>query len=111
MKLIMPAAVLAQQSGLPGPFMKFIGVAETLGAIGLVLPALTGIRPGLTPLAAAGLMTIMIGATATTATTLGTTPALFPLTVGLLSAFVAYARWRLAPPRAAAHSRVLQPAI
>jgi hypothetical protein len=34
--------------------VRFIGVAEVLGAIGLILPWLLGIRPGLTPLAAAG---------------------------------------------------------
>ena len=36
---------------------------EVLGALGLILPWLTRIRPGLTPLAAAGLVIIMIGAT------------------------------------------------
>ncbi len=111
MKLVMPIEVLAQQSSLPGSFMKFIGVAEFLGAIGLILPGLLHIRPGLTPLAAAGLVTIMIGATAISVGTLGVASALFPLSVGLLSSFVAYGRWRLAPIGAAAHSRVLQPAI
>ena len=42
---------------------SFIGVAEVLGAIGLILPGVLRIRPGLTPLAAAGLVIIMIGAT------------------------------------------------
>src|SRR5690348_17829897 len=48
---------------LPVPFIRFIGVCEVLGAIGMILPGLTGIRPGLTPLGAAGLVIIMIGAT------------------------------------------------
>lgn len=95
-KLAMPAAVLAQQSHLPGMFMKFIGVCEVLGALGLILPGLTHIRPGLTPLAAALLVIIMIGATISTAIML---PPLLPLPaiVLLLTAFVAYGRWRLAP--------------
>jgi uncharacterized membrane protein YphA (DoxX/SURF4 family) len=47
------------------PIVRFIGVAELLGAIGLVLPAATGIAPVLTPLAATGLAVIMIGAIVT----------------------------------------------
>jgi hypothetical protein len=86
---------MTKQMPLPGPFMRFIGVAEVLGALGLILPGLTGIRPGLTPLAAAGLVIIMIGATVLTAAGSGIVPALFPLVVGLLLAFVAYGRWRL----------------
>jgi hypothetical protein len=84
---------------LPGLFVRFIGVAEVLGAIGLILPGLLRIRPGLTPLAAAGLMLIMIGATVLTLASGEITPALIPLVVGLLLAFVAYGRWRLMPHR------------
>ena len=98
MKLAMPSAEMAKQTSLPVPFMRFIAVAEVLGAIGLILPGLSGIRPGLTPLAAAGLVIIMLGATVLTATSGGIAAALFPLIVGLLAAFVAYGRWRLAPP-------------
>ena len=95
-KLAMPTDVLAQQSHLPGLFMKFIGVCEVLGAFGLILPGLTHIRPWLTPLAAALLVIIMIGATVSTAIML---PSVLPLPaiVLLLTAFVAYGRWRLAP--------------
>ncbi|MDX2007976.1 MAG: DoxX family protein [Meiothermus sp.] len=45
--------------------IKLIGLAEVLGALGLVLPMWTGILPWLTPLAAAGLAVLMIGASAT----------------------------------------------
>ncbi len=72
-------------------------MAEVLGAIGLILPGLLRIRPDLTPLAAVGLVIIMIGATALTLAVGDVVPALIPLGVGLLLVFVAYGRWRLAP--------------
>jgi uncharacterized membrane protein YphA (DoxX/SURF4 family) len=97
MKFIMPLAVLAKQSHLPGPFLLFIGVAEVAGALGLILPGLTRIQPILTPLAAAGLTIIMIGATVVTLTGGQGAMALIPLVVGILTAFVAYGRWRPVP--------------
>ena len=93
MKLVLPLEVLTEQMPLPGLFMQFIGTAEVLGAIGLILPELLRIRPGLTPLAAAGLVIIMIGATVLTLSGGDVALALIPLVVGLLSAFVAYGRW------------------
>jgi uncharacterized membrane protein YphA (DoxX/SURF4 family) len=84
---------------LPALLIRFIGVCEVLGALGLVLPGLLRIRPGLTPLAASGLVIIMIGATVITFAGDGIGQAIFPLVVGLLAAFVAYARWGLAPQR------------
>ena len=101
MKLVLPLEVLTEGTPLPGLFVRFLGVAEVLGAIGLILPGLLGIRPRLTPLAACGLVIIMIGATVLTLAGVvlggGVAPVLIPLVVGLLSAFVAYGRWRLAP--------------
>jgi hypothetical protein len=109
-KLVLSLEVMTEQTPLPGLLLRFIGVAEVLGAIGLILPGLLGIRPGLTPLAAGGLVIIMTGATVLT---LGgvvpgggeVLPVLIPLVVGLLSAFVAYGRWRMAPLRGASSSR------
>jgi hypothetical protein len=65
-----------------------------LGAIGLILPWLLRIRPILTPLAAAGLVIIMTGATVITGLGGDVAQALFPLIVGLLAASVAYGRAR-----------------
>jgi hypothetical protein len=97
MKLILPIEEMTKQMPLPGLFLRFIAVCEVLGAFGVILPWLLRIRPGLTPLAAAGLVIIMIGATVTTLATAGVAMALFPLVVGILAAFVAYGRWRLVP--------------
>jgi uncharacterized membrane protein YphA (DoxX/SURF4 family) len=99
-KLLMPLEELTKQIGLPGWFIQFISVAEVLGGLGLILPSLLRIAPGLTPLAAAGLVIIMIGAVLITIASGAVVSALFPLAVGLLLVFVAYGRWRLAPIRA-----------
>jgi len=98
-KLVLPIEEMTKQMPLPLPglFLRFTGVVEVLGAIGLILPWLLRIRPGLTPLAAVGLAIVMIGATVYTLAAGGLTAALIPLLVGLLSAFVAYGRWRLTP--------------
>ena len=97
-KLVLPLEALKGPVALPGQFVRFIGLAEALGAIGLILPWLLRIRPVLTPLAAAGLVIIMIGATVITLMGGGGAFALFPATVGILAASVAYGR-RLAAPR------------
>jgi len=99
MKLILPIAEMTKQTPLPGLFLRFLGVVEVLGGLGLILPGLLRIRPGLTPLAAAGLVIIMIGATVMTLASGPVAAALFPLVTGLLAAIVAYGRWRLMPQR------------
>ena len=96
-KLVMPAEALQQGPvALPVLFLRFIGVCETLGALGLVLPGLLRIAQGLTPVAAAGLAIIMIGATVVNLISGGLPVALFTLVVGLLAAFVAHGRAQLA---------------
>lgn len=96
-KLVLPIEEMTKQMPMPGWFLRFIGVAEVFGALGLVLPWLLQIRPGLTPLAAAGLMIIMIGATVITILTGDTAMAMFPLLVGILCVFVVYGRSGRAP--------------
>ena len=98
MKLILPLEAMKGPVDMPGLLLRFIGVMEVLGAIGLILPGLLRIQTGLTPLAAAGLVIIMIGATVITLMGGVIAPALIPLVVGVLSAFVAYGQWRLIPP-------------
>jgi uncharacterized membrane protein YphA (DoxX/SURF4 family) len=97
MKFVMPIEEMTRDIQMPVAFLRFIGAAEILGGVGLVLPSLLRIRPGLTPLAAAGLVIIMIGATVVSLMIGGVVLALMPFVVGLLTAFVAYGRWKLAP--------------
>ena len=93
-KLILPIEAMAGPVSLPGWFLRFIGVAEVAGAIGLILPWLTRIRPRLTPVAASGLVIIMSGATVVTVMGGPAATAVVPFVVGLLAATVAYARWQ-----------------
>jgi len=99
MKFVMSVEEMTKEMAMPGWFLHFIGVCEIMGALGLILPWLTGIRPALTPLAAAGLVIIMIGATVVTVMIGNMATTLLPLVVGILAAFVAYGRWRLTPAR------------
>jgi uncharacterized membrane protein YphA (DoxX/SURF4 family) len=107
MKLVLPLEALKGPVALPGLFLRFIGVAEVLGALGLILPGLLRVQPRLTPLAAAGLVIIMIGATVITLVTSSFGLAVIPLVTGLLATFVAYGRWRLAPHRRSAGKSAL----
>jgi uncharacterized membrane protein YphA (DoxX/SURF4 family) len=100
MKLVIPIEEMTKQMPipLPGWFLRFTGIVEVLGAIGVILPWLMRIRPALTPLAATGLVIVMIGATVYTLAAGDFASAPIPLVVGILAAFVAYGRWRLTPP-------------
>ena len=93
-KLMMDPVELAAQSHMSATFLHFISVCEILGAIGLIVPQLTGIAPKLTPLAAGGLIVIMVGATVLTAEQQPLVTALFPLMTGILLAIVLYGRLR-----------------
>src|SRR2546423_528676 len=111
MKLLTPLDELMAQMPvpLPGWFVRFIGLAEVLGVLGLILPGLTRIRTGLTPLAAAGLVVIMIGAVVSTLLIAPVSMAVMPLVVGVLAAIVAYTRWRVVPLRGRARTVVETP--
>jgi hypothetical protein len=92
---------IAWATDVPFALLRFIGTAELLGAIGVVLPALTRILPSLTPLAAAGFAVIQVLAIGYHATR-GETAATLPLNILLLvlSLFVIWGRTRKAPIRA-----------
>ena len=108
MKFIMSIEEMTRQIQMPAAFLWFIGVAEICGGLGLILPSLLRIRPGLTPLAAAGLVIIMIGATIVSLMIGPIALAAMPFVVGLLAAFVAYGRWKLAPIRGSSQPSALQ---
>ena len=108
-KILAPSAQLAQQSPIFAPaFLKFIGACEVLGALGLVLPGLFRMQKQLTPLAAAGLVIIMIGAVVSTVAVMPPTMAILPAIAGVLAFVVARAHWselRVSRPRAAGSQR------
>ncbi|HJQ19325.1 MAG TPA: DoxX family protein [Gemmatimonadaceae bacterium] len=92
-KFLMPPE--AMQQGpivLPLAFIRFIGVCEITGALGLLLPGLLRIGRGLTPIAALGLVLIMSGATAITIESGMVGGAAVPLVIGVLASIIAYGR-------------------
>jgi putative oxidoreductase len=104
MKSTQPVEALVQggmawAGQMPLAMVRFIGVSELLGAIGLILPAATKIKPFLTPLAALGLLTIMILAMAfhLSRGELQATP--INIVLGGLAAFVAWGRTKKVPIR------------
>ena len=106
MKLVMPIAELTKQIPLPGLFLRFIGVVELTGAAGLILPSLLRNRPYLTPLAAAGLVIVMSGASGISISTGNLAMGLPPFVLGCLAGFVVYARTRVSPIRENARGSV-----
>jgi putative oxidoreductase len=98
MKLFQPSDFAAQM-GVPVPVVVFIGIVEVLGGIGVVLPGITRIRPALVPLAAAGLVVLMVLATAFNIATGYGQMAPLTIVIAALAAFVSYGRWRAAPHR------------
>ena len=95
-KLVLPIAEMTKQMPMPGWFLRFLGVAEIAGALGLALPGLFHRRPELTPLAARCLVIIMSGAVAVTLP-IGVAAAAVPAVVGILAGLVAHGRSRLLP--------------
>jgi hypothetical protein len=73
--------------------VKAIGAVEILGAVGLILPGLTGIAPILVPIAAAGLVVVQIGAFRVHLTRNERQPLPVNVILLLLAAFVAIGRW------------------
>jgi hypothetical protein len=82
---------------LPRWFQVFLGVAEVLAAIGLTLPGLTRILPGLVPAAATGVMVVLVSATALHLWRAEFSSAVTTAVMLLMATAVAYARWRVVP--------------
>jgi putative oxidoreductase len=81
----------------PEPLIRLIGAAELAGALGLVLPSLTGVRPGLTSLAAAGLAILMAFATGFHLARGETLAAVMPAIIGVVAVAVAWGRRHVSP--------------
>lgn len=99
MKTFTPVAELATKMAwvnhVPAGLVPFIGISEVAGALGLLLPALTRLKPVLTPVAAALLVVVMVLAGALHVS-LGEPP-LPNVILGGLAAFVAWGRFKKAP--------------
>jgi uncharacterized membrane protein YphA (DoxX/SURF4 family) len=93
-----PAELLAIMNAQLAPwFRMFIGVAELLAAVGLILPGLTRIMPWLTVWAAAGLMIVMGSATIVHLTRGEIGSAISAAVLFVLVTLVAYLRWKVKP--------------
>jgi bacteriorhodopsin len=99
MLLLMPPAEIAAQMNaeLPRWFWVFLGVAEVGAAIGITLPGVTRILPGLVPTAAAGIMIVMISATIWHVVRDELSSAAITLLLLIMATYVAYMRWRVKP--------------
>jgi putative oxidoreductase len=104
MKTSTPLADLAQKmtwvSAVPEGLVRLIGISELLGGLGLIVPAATRIKPWLTPLAAAGLVLVMVLALGFHLSRGEVSLLPVNLVLGLLAAFVAWGRGRKIPIRA-----------
>jgi hypothetical protein len=97
--LLSPPADLveAMNAMMSTAFRVSLGVAEVLAALGLTLPGITRIMPGLIPLAAVGLLPIMVGATVLHVQRAEHSSAVITAILLALLAFVAYQRWSARP--------------
>jgi len=95
-----PDIAALMYASLPRWFWLFLGVAEVAAAIGITVPGVTRILPGLVPSAAAGIMFVMISATIWHVVRGEISSAFITLVLLAMATFVAYMRWRVAPIRA-----------
>lgn len=104
MKLIQPKEKLLESQAWVEDFsqtqIRLIGLVELLGALGVILPTLTGILPVLTPIAGAGLGLVMIGALVTHLRRGEMNMVPVNVILGALAFFVAFGRFFLFPPAA-----------
>lgn len=100
-KVTMPvdrlAPMMAWVTDVPPALVRFIGIAELSGAIGVLLPSMTRVHSELTSLAALGLAVVMVLATPVHLLAGDTARAVVPLGLGALAAFVAWGRYAVVP--------------
>ena len=92
-----PAIAEQMNASLPRWFQLFLGVAEVLAAVGLILPGLTRIMPWLVTWAAGGIMVVTVSATAFHLVRGEMSSAAITLLLFAMAAFVAYMRHRVLP--------------
>jgi putative oxidoreductase len=94
-----PPAGIADQmnASLPRWFQLFLGVAEVLAAVGLVLPGLTRVLPWLVVWAAVGVMIVTASATVFHIARAELSSAATTLILFAMAAFVGYVRYRVVP--------------
>ena len=99
-----PELLVEMDKMLPTWFRLFLGVAEVLAAIGLILPGITRIMPRLVAFAAVGIMTVMVSATVLHTMRGEISSAVTTAVLLVVATFVAYMRWKAKPilPRAVA---------
>jgi putative oxidoreductase len=106
MMIAPPAEVAVQMNAsLPRWFQLFLGVAEVLAAVGLVLPGLTRILPWLVSWAAGGIIIVMVSATAYHVSRGEVSSAFITFILLVMAAFVAYMRYRVLPIGASSGAR------
>ncbi len=101
MKISQPIEQLSQMlpwaSQIPSGLVRFIGISEVLGGLGLILPALLRIKPQLTPLAALGLATVMLFAAIFHASRGEFSAIGMNVILSLIALFIAWGRSKKAP--------------
>lgn len=95
--LVPPASLVEQMKVLPDSFRIFLGAAEVVAAVGLILPAVTRVQPWLVWTAAAGIMIVMISATIFHLVRGEYSSALTTVILLVMATFVAYQRWKVRP--------------
>jgi len=100
MKLVTPIEEIVKNAPWAADYpwlVRFIGISELAGSIGLILPSLLRIKPSLTPLAALGLLVIMILAAGLHAVEGEYSHAIPCIVIALIAAFIAWGRSKKAP--------------
>jgi uncharacterized membrane protein YphA (DoxX/SURF4 family) len=97
-----PDIAALMNASLPRWFQVFLGVAEVLAAVGLILPGVTRILPGLVTWSAVGIMIVMVSATIYHFARNEISSGLITLLLLAMATFVAYTRYKVMPIRSRA---------